>query len=608
MASMNDALDIMGFASADGAQGKQPPLKKQKSTLHKRATGINREVQALYGERAPPVAVVDAGKTYQPKRRWAANKGPAVKWGMRPFINEARTDGLVLRHWRKLQGAQEQAENDTTAANEEGQDPLLESTQYEFAKFNIKPEVPEYDDETYDAYLRSDDWSKEETDYLIETVKEYYHRWAVIVDRYDFQPSSPTADGTGADGAALTIVAKPRTMEDMKARYYQITAKLMETRTPIAHMTNQEFGLHEILTKFDPERETQRKKVAASLLERSQADIEEERFLLGELQRINANYDKLRTEREEVRARLGAPQSVANTSAAQFQSSAALSQLFNQLLQQDRSKKRNGRLSLNTQDVQGPSSGINTPAGHGHRDSISSAQPNKRASLTGNPAQPQSALPRTLSPKAMVRLGVSHHERLTSGVTFRSDRLNKLRLAKSTIQTQKIQQALIELKIPEIINLPTNDVCDAFEQLINKIHKILDLRKLLEKEEGEVMVAENIRAERLRRERIEAGEEIEGDRGGEGEGEVKKDENAAAPAPNGVDAEMADAPNGADNEVSGGEGGEEAEDFDDNGVKQEKMDEDGRPRSSSGPHHSKRSASVLSAASHMSNRSKRSRK
>ncbi|KAK8177058.1 hypothetical protein IWX90DRAFT_447067, partial [Phyllosticta citrichinensis] len=490
MASMNDARDLMGLQPGESLP-KPPPAKKQKTATSKRITGINREVQALYGERAPPVSVVEAGKSYQPKRRWGANKGPAAKWVMRPFTNPARDDGLVLRHWRRMQPdatrdangdvAMENGDADAAAAAAAGSDadPLLE-TSYEFSKFNIQPEGPEYDDETYEAHLRSDEWSKEETDYLVETVKEYYHRWAVIADRYEFQPAQP--DVKPEDGTVAAVQAKPRTMEDIKARYYQISAKLMELKTPIASMTNSEFHLHEILTKFDPDREKQRKKVAAALLERSADEIREEQYLLAELQRINTNYEKLAAEREEVRQRLSAPQSQGNTSTAQFQSSAALTSLFNQLLQQSRSSKRNGRMAL-ANEMSQAQNGQQTPqAGNAaHRDSIS------------NPANQQSQPPRQLTPRAMARLGVTQHDRLSSGVTFKSDRLHKLRTAKSTIQTQKIQQALIELGIPDLIGLPTANVCDAFESLVSKIHKMLDLRKLLEKEEAEVAVAEGIR-------------------------------------------------------------------------------------------------------------------
>ncbi|KAL0262949.1 swr complex subunit [Diplodia seriata] len=498
-----------------------------------------------------------------------------------PFTNPARTDDLVLRHWKRLQpndtngdvamGDVESQDGGAaaaaaTATADAAADARLE-TNYEYAKFNVQPEGPEYDDETYEAHLRSEDWSKEETDYLVETVKDYYHRWSIVADRYDWQPTQPKVDpedaAEGGAVAAPAIMPKPRTMEDLKARYYQISAKLMELKTPIASMTNAEFGLHEVLTRFDPDREKQRKKVAAALLERTADEIKEEQYLLGELQRINTNYEKLSTEREEVRQRLFAPSTTGSSStASQFQSSHALSQLFNQLLQQDRSKKRNGRLSLNTADQLSTPSGQQTPmtAGGNHRGSaldagLPSANSLSRGSRQsihtpgasgsnnnqGGGTAPNSATtqhhpsqpPRTLTPRAQQRLGVTQHEqRLPSGVSFKSDRLHKLRTAKSTVQTAKVGQALAELRIPDMIALPTAAVCDGFEVLVGKIHRLLELRKLLDKEEAEVAVAEGVRRERERRERAERGEPEEpeepeersddGEGGGEGDDDGKK--------------------------------------------------------------------------------------
>jgi DNA methyltransferase 1-associated protein 1 len=60
---------------------------------------------------------------------------------------------------------------------------------YPFAKYNVKAQVPKrYTDEQYNRHLKSDDWTREETDYLMDLVEEYDLRWVVIADRYDYQP------------------------------------------------------------------------------------------------------------------------------------------------------------------------------------------------------------------------------------------------------------------------------------------------------------------------------------------------------------------------------------------------------------------------------------
>jgi DNA methyltransferase 1-associated protein 1 len=70
-----------------------------------------------------------------------------------------------------------------------------------------------------------------------------------------------------------------------------------------------------------------------------------------------------------------------------------------------------------------------------------------------------------------------------------------MRQAKSQIQTQKITQALIELGIPDILQLPTQRVMDAFENLIQRVQKLVDARKVLEKEEAEARIQGGLRKE-----------------------------------------------------------------------------------------------------------------
>lgn len=68
-----------------------------------------------------------------------------------------------------------------------------------------------------------------------------------------------------------------------------------------------------------------------------------------------------------------------------------------------------------------------------------------------------------------------------------------MRQAKSNVQTQKIGTALAELGIPDIIPIPTAKVGEAFESLVTKLGKLLDVRKVREKEEGECRVLQNMK-------------------------------------------------------------------------------------------------------------------
>lgn len=91
----------------------------------------------------------------------------------------------------------------------------------------------------------------------------------------------------------------------------------------------------------------------------------------------------------------------------------------------------------------------------------------------------------------MLRFGVvQNQDKLPSGVTFASDKLSKPRVAKSTIQTDKIATILQHAGVPEIIPLPTPAVVEQFDSMMGKVHTLLDLRKLKDKEEQELRVRE----------------------------------------------------------------------------------------------------------------------
>ncbi|KAF2642434.1 hypothetical protein P280DRAFT_467788 [Massarina eburnea CBS 473.64] len=502
MASGRDVRDMLGLPMG-GAVGEQAKAAKKAKASGgvRRIQGVAREVAALYGERPPPVAVYEEKKSYRAKRQ---STGPAKKWVQQPFLNQARSDGLILRHWRR--------KHTTTPALQDGEDTAMEDIEStasyvencgDFVKYNLSVDLPTFSDEEYDAHLRSNDWSREETDYLFEVVRDYSYRWAVIWDRYDYQPANKshltqeTVNADAQDALAALPFAPPKTrsVEDLKARFYDISAKLMKLRIPEVQMDADQFNLYEILKQFDPQSERNRKGLAAALMNRNMDEVKEEEFLLTELQRINMAANRLDAERAELRARLESPSPNQQAAAglASFNTSQGLQQLFSQLFQQDRSKKRASgsgtgpsRLSLNTNDLATPSS--NAPG------SMSAA--NRRQSM----AMPQSAVAqtpiRTLPREQEERFNVSSHERLQSGVTFNSDKLMKMRQAKSNVQTQKIAQALQELGIPDTIPIPTSRVGEVFETLIGKVSKLLDLRKVREKEEGEIRVLEAMKERR----------------------------------------------------------------------------------------------------------------
>ncbi|KAI9734809.1 MAG: swr complex subunit [Cirrosporium novae-zelandiae] len=497
--SSADVRDMLDLPAGD----LQPrPAKKQK-IVEKRPEGISRELFQLLGDRAPPVALTSQRK-YKNRPKWAQKVTP---WEKAPFTNSARSDGLVLYHWQKKKDkTTASAPAATSSAIKEermdidGQDkkdvaPATESTSlvYPWAKLNVKVEGPKYNDDQYKSHLANENWTKEETDYLVEMAIEYGLRWPIIWDRYDYQSSSPS---TSSDQTQAVIpTPKVRSLEDLKSRYYTVAAKSMALHTPPSNMTPSEFDLYEKMLKFDPKQETNRKHLAASLLHRSTEEVAEEELLLGELQRIITNEEKLAQERKEIYDRFESPQSTGNTT-SMYQSSQALAGLMHQLITADKQKKRRSLLASGAITANAAAAGDNTPASspsappsatnthHGHRDSLAS---NKNKSTPTSHQPPQ---PRILSPTEEIRYGVQHHERLTSGIAFRYERLSKHTSAKSNVQNQKIAAAMTELNIPPRLVMPTENVCNAYERLIAEVMLLLDVRKIREKVENEIKVRE----------------------------------------------------------------------------------------------------------------------
>ncbi|KAJ5133565.1 hypothetical protein N7448_001413 [Penicillium atrosanguineum] len=501
MAAAADVRDMLDLP----AEGQPRPHKKQK-VVEKRPEGITRELYALLGERAPPIAINE--NKYKGRPKWM-NKLRVRPWRMTPFTNGARSDGLVLNHWQRKhestrpfaeQGAQMDVDEKTEEGTEEA--PKSLEQEYNFAKYNVKARVPRrYNDEEYNRLLRSDAWSREETDYLMDLATEYDLRWVLIADRYDYQPRMDSEP----DVNAMVPAKHVRTMEHMKARYYKVAATILAIEHPPAEMSEAEFDMHEKMQKFDPEREKARKDLASLQLDRTADEVREEAMLLEELKRITTNEQSFIAERRELYSRLEVPISVGNT--AMYQSSQGLSQLLQTLLQADKSKKR--------RSILGPDGAVASPAGQtptqaGPLGRAETPSSNPAANKKGSTSQPQPMV-RTLTPAEEARYGVQHHERVTAGVQFRSDRAQKLTQAKSNVQTLKLAGALAELEIPVRLFMPTERVCKDFEKLIQSVNLLLDARKVSEKVEGEIRVLEAAKAERERKSREAAGDFSKGD-------------------------------------------------------------------------------------------------
>ena len=479
-----------------------------------------------------------------------------------------------------------------------------------FAKFNIKLSGPKYTEEEYDTYLKNDDWSKDETDYLVTLTLDFDLRWIVIADRYEYHPkaSTPTDD----DAMVVTLPPKPRTMEDLKARYYDVAAKTMVLRNPLSSMSASEFDLYEKMTKFDPVQESTRKILVSNLLIRTAEHVKEEEVLLIELKRIMANEERLSQERKELYARLEAPLSTGNT--ANYQSSQGLTQLMQTLVAADKSKKRRSLIGGQdgTSSPAGPSNSSGNPLDRSQRNSIAGPSSAKRLSTALSFNQ------RQLSTREEAKYGVSHHDRLTAGVSFRTSREIKVKAGRSGNQSVRVTAALTELGLPGSLVMPTSKTLEVFEKLVGSTQTLLDVRKVSEKTEGELKVLKAQKDERERRERGEAARADDSDAMDGAEEDGGRNQSLAV-----EDADDATIPKEENDDEGDGDGEDEDEDDDDDEEEDVEVEDGGEDanggvdedvsvegegdadgdesRASVAPSsHIKRSASVLSGASQKS--------
>ena len=554
MASGGDARDLMGISATPSGP---PPTKKVKGPPAPRVTGISREIQALQGDHAPPIPLNQI--KYKSKPAYMNKAFKPRHYELRPFQNGARDDGLWLKHWKVkhpkseakiVKGPQSHAIAAETKSGEDthmkdsgstdGEEDVLGRSQdvvYRFddefpmEKFNIHVDIPTYTDDEYELLLKSEDWTKQETDYLMELCGDYDLRWFVVADRYDRTkiPLPPHIQSIETDGDLMDVdsthASTPyhdRSLEELKARYYFVSHKMFERRIPPKEMNPHEYTNWDLAKKYDYATERNRKKLAEALFAREENEAMEEQLLLAELKKILKDEDDWLVSRNDLLGRidfsLTERRRLPDDETHAFErSSIGLSQTLQHLLQKERALKQGTRRAIDGSIAPQSSTGGGAtwekgshPNQYTRRNTQQSmddvvqtptAGPQKKGSM----AAPQPV--RQLTPAEEAKYGVTHHfERITSGVTFRGEKANRATVAKSQAQTQKIQGALAHLNVPLRLVMPTEKVVRTFESLVGEINLLLDVRKHAEKMSSEIQILESVRRRRL-------GEEVSGENG-----------------------------------------------------------------------------------------------
>lgn len=619
----SDVRDVLNLG--DGVSGLRPSKKQKIAAPRPNLKGLAREVHNLGGDN--PIAIVPEA-THFKKRRFASRK-PAARWEMRSFKNSARTDSeFTLRHWRRKDEKQDDSDVSPEQTSQGEQPQLLRdgTENSAFAKYNVQVSVPQYSEDQYQQSLQHNDWTKEETDYLLELARDFDLRWPLIWDRYEWNPPATNgeADADGDESKAIVPATRPRSLEDLKARYYEVASKMMAAQKPVQYMTQPEFSLHELMAHFNPQQEKLRKEFALNALTRSREEAREEESLLLEIKRILARSERFNEERRELYNRLDYPR--ADTDINAFKSSAGLQNLLQNLMTADKSKKRK---SLMPGDGTSPSGTAppqtaaaassaataaaaaqeagrreSTAASTGPRDSTGpAATPTASNNKKGQQQQQQER--RKLSTQEELLYGVTHHDRLGSGPTFRTERINKLFSHKSNQQQNRITNVLNELDVPNKLAMPTAATTHQYEQLLTAVNSLLDARKVSDKLDAEIKVEQAKKAEREKAMTPPESEStVEKDKTDQDPGTGNDSEAGAATGATAgkVDGDVTSAPGDTSKDIS--EMTAPTIEASDASSKETELlneiDKNGRPGSSGAAH--KRSASVLSSVSDKSNK------
>lgn len=328
----NDVRDILSLPESSGSRpsgssssrnrkasgsNPHPSIAASASRSKPKYDGLTRELFALLGDNAPTLAMAQSlglesksasgvGALFKPK--FKRRKEKVKSWRWTPFLNSAREDteidedtpeinrGLVLHHWAL-------AEAEKKAGEEEME------TRYPFAEFNTTSGAYSYSNDEYIQHLRDDDWTKEETDYLMDLCASYDLRFVVIHDRYDWASAAPSYLPAPTSGPPSV---KERTMEDLKARYYAICRRLIRSRISSDDVETRQLLLSTYA--FDKAREIERKKAVARLYTRTPEQLAEEEALYVEIRRVEQNEAKYASEREELLRLLGGWESLPSSS------------------------------------------------------------------------------------------------------------------------------------------------------------------------------------------------------------------------------------------------------------------------------------------------------
>ncbi|KDN49912.1 hypothetical protein K437DRAFT_233722 [Tilletiaria anomala UBC 951] len=484
-----------GAAGRAASSRHHPPTSRPKAPREDR-DGRKKELFALLGDNAPSLVVAQrpkAGKEAKMRKSELARKASQSKkrWALRRFKNPARQDDLVLTHWVQedvpatwSRDLPHNADHDTEMHDTASQQNAASSsrnkldqieTNYPFSQFQAGSGAYSYSNDEYVQHLRDDDWTKDETDYLIDICSAYDLRFTVIGDRYEWP-------------------GKQRTIEDLKARYYAICRRLIRSRISTDDIETRQQLLQTYA--FDRNREVERKKAIARLFARTPAQLAEEEALYVEARRIEQNEAKFAGQREELLRLLGGWESLQSATPASIAAAGAglgvpLPGSAAEAEELKRKKRKAEETSSSTPTLTGPAgAAAATALSNKQRAELKqaafdeqhyiqrfdpTAQPSSKPPypfLTGTPSTHPPVAPSVTNPNS------------AHGVYIRSTRLL---VPRANLQ-QRTSQTLLEM-VPVMghrLIFPTAKNCEKWEGLLGAVTAGLELKRQLDKVEMEL--------------------------------------------------------------------------------------------------------------------------
>ena len=318
-----------------------------------------------------------------------------------------------------------------------------------------------------------EDWSKDETDYLIDICTEYDLRFTVIADRYEWP-------------------GKQRSIEDLKARYYAICRRLIRSRISTEDIETRQQLLQTYA--FDRNREVERKKAVARLYSRTPAQLAEEEALYVEARRIEQNEAKFAGEREELLRLLGGWESLQSATPASIAAAGAGLgvPLPGSAAEAEELKRKKRKAEGGQPDASVPGGGSMLSnkqkaelkqAAFDDQHYIQRFDPNAHPSASKPPYPFLVGTPSTHPPVAPSPNNPSS----SHGAYVRSTRLL---VARATLQL-RTAQTLSELSPPigQRLVFPTAKNCEKWEGLLGAVTAGLELKKQLDTVDMELSLA-----------------------------------------------------------------------------------------------------------------------